>query len=453
MSVILKETFYKLITVFYKVILKNWWGKDLKKKEICPKLSKNIECEYLVIGGGIAGLHAALYLADLKKDVVLLEKTFCGGSSSGKSSGFLTPASEQGLSQMVKKYGVGGAKTVWEIPCKGVEEIKNNIDKYKIKCEIENQDCLCVGIGSSGLEGIEEEVEACKKMGVKYKYYNKKALTSVLNTKVYTAGIRTFDTYSINSLLYCFGLRNVLLKKGVRIFENSEVLGISDSSANTETGSVKVKKIIVCVDKLKPQISEEFSKKIYHAQTFLAISRKLSKKEIKSIFPSKKFMCWDSKLIYSYFKLTKDDRMLVGGSSYLAIYSPKEINSDFFVKDIIKNFKEKFPQLKELEFVAYWNGLIDIAKDIMPILDFDEKNRNIQYVLGNPGLPWAAFLGTYAAKRALEKEIKSMRKYDKYLSAKRKFFISDSLQSVIGKIPSFVINNLYAEFYQIDKKL
>src|SRR3989344_7528857 len=111
------------------MILKNWWEKDLKDNVICPKLSKHIKTDYLVVGGGIAGLHAALYLKNQGKKVVLLEKSYCGGSSSGKSSGFLTPSSELGLSEMINRYGLKDAKIVWEIPVLGVEEMANNVRK------------------------------------------------------------------------------------------------------------------------------------------------------------------------------------------------------------------------------------------------------------------------------------------------------------------------------------
>lgn len=423
--------------------LKNWWEKDIKEKITCPKLSKNIETDFLVIGGGIAGLHAALYLANLKKDVILLEKNFCGSSSSGKSSGFLTPASELDLAHMSRVYGLKNAKKIWEIPVKGVKEIVENVKKYKIECELEKQDCLYLGFGKSGKEDIEKEKAASKNMGVKFKYYDEKSLSSVISSKTYSNAVRTFDTYSINSLLYCIGIKKILLQKGVKIFEESEVLELSKNIAKTSLGSVKANKIIVCIDLPKKNLSKELSKKVYHALTFLTISEKLTDKQIKLIFPKEKLMCWDSRLVYSYFKITKEKRILLGGSYQLAIYSPKELKTKIFVNLNIKEFKSIFPMLKNIKFVAYWPGFIHISKDIMPIFDYDKKN-NAYYVLGNPGLPWASFLGTFAAKNALNKENES--EYKEYLSAGRKFFISDKIQGIIGKVPSFIINNLHTEY-------
>ena len=71
----------------------------------CPSLDRDLRCDCVVVGGGFAGLHAALRLVNAGKSVILLEKTICGGGSSGKSGGFLTPESEKDIGQLIKTYG------------------------------------------------------------------------------------------------------------------------------------------------------------------------------------------------------------------------------------------------------------------------------------------------------------------------------------------------------------
>ena len=89
------------------MIYENWLQTELLniKTHDCPSLKEHIETDCLVIGGGIAGLHAALRLVDSGKKVVLLEKNICGGSSSGKSAGFLTPDSEEDFQKLIQRYG------------------------------------------------------------------------------------------------------------------------------------------------------------------------------------------------------------------------------------------------------------------------------------------------------------------------------------------------------------
>src|SRR5258706_11330417 len=99
----------------------NWLETDYLnlKSPDCSPLEGDIETDCLVVGAGITGLHAALRLIDSGRKVVLLEKTICGGSASGKSGGFLTPDSEKGFEQLVTRHGEEKAKIIYEIPSKG----------------------------------------------------------------------------------------------------------------------------------------------------------------------------------------------------------------------------------------------------------------------------------------------------------------------------------------------
>lgn len=424
--------------------MQNWWENELKDRKILPKLSRDINSEYLVIGAGIAGLHAALYLANKGKKVVLLEKNYCGSSSSGKSSGLLTPTSELDLSQILKKYGTKTARMVWNIPSKGVDEIIANIKKYRIDCDLEKQDCMYLAVNKPGRESVNGEVWAYKKFGLKYRYYDRHSVKEVISSEKYLSGLRTYGNYSINSLLYCDGLKKVLLKKGVRIFENSEVLRTENKIAYTENGSVKAKKIIVCADKVKKKLTK-LARKIYHTQTFLTISEPMTQEKIKTLFPKDKLMCWDTRLVYNYFKITKDNRLLLGGGSPFLVYALKLTKSPLIVNMNIRRFRRTFPHLRSLKFVSYWSGLIDVSQDLMPIVDFDENDKDVFYVLGNVGLPWATSMGIYAARLALNEKIAPSENYYKFFHSKRKFFVPDWLQKIIGKIPSFALSNLKAE--------
>ena len=295
------------------------------------------------------------------------------------------------------------------------------------------------------MKSINSEANAYNKEGLKHRYYNQKEIKSIINSDKYFSGLRTFGNYSLNSLLYCEALKKILLRKGVKIFENSEVLRIEDKIAYTKSGSVKAKKIIVCVDKIKKTLSG-LARNIYHTQTFLAISEKMSDEEIKSLFPKEKMMCWDSKLFYNYFKITKDNRLLLGGGSPFFIYALKLTKYPLIVNMNIRRFRKTFPHLKSLKFVSYWSGLIDVSQDLMSILDFDENDKDVFYVLGNVGLPWATSMGIYAARRSLDEKIKDSEDYLKFFHSKRKFFVSDFVQRIIGKIPSFALSNLKAEY-------
>ena len=97
------------------MLYENWLhtGSLNIKTPYCEPLKEDIKAECLVIGGGFAGLHAALRLIDSGKKVVLLEKGICGGGASGQNGGFLTPESEEDLQKLIEHYGEQKAKIIY----------------------------------------------------------------------------------------------------------------------------------------------------------------------------------------------------------------------------------------------------------------------------------------------------------------------------------------------------
>ena len=54
-------------------------------------LDENIECQIVIVGGGLAGLSLAYQLAYYNQDFVLIEAATIGDSASGMNGGFCSP--------------------------------------------------------------------------------------------------------------------------------------------------------------------------------------------------------------------------------------------------------------------------------------------------------------------------------------------------------------------------
>ena len=410
------------------------------KSVVCPPLEGNIKCDCLVIGGGFTGLYAALRLANSGKDVVLLEKGICGSSSSGQSAGFLTPETEEDMRQIVSRYGEKRGKIIYNIPFEGTQMIVENAKKNNFNCDLRKQDSFYFSTKKRDNKHIKEEAEFKDEEELPYELYNKTAIKNVHPGKKYLMGLKYPGSYGINPFSYCIEMKNLLLKKGVKIFEDSEVRKIEGNTAKTHLGSATAENILVCVDKMKTEFDKEVSQKFYHMQTYLAVSEPLSKREIKSIFPKGELMCWDTGLIYIHYRIVEGNRLLIGGSSPWATYYSKYYYKPRIIESFINRLKSNFPELKDVEFPYYWSGMLDVTKNLVPIVDYDRNNKSIQYAMGCAGLNWAAYCGDYAARRVLNP--KGTEDLSEFLGANRRFFTSEGFQSVFGKKISFAISHL-----------
>ncbi|HWB63081.1 MAG TPA: FAD-binding oxidoreductase [Chitinophagales bacterium] len=433
------------------MILQNWWFTTLLGIEdpIQPPLQEHIKADVCIIGAGAAGLSATYALMDKGLKVVILEKNIFGGSSSGKSAGFLTPDSELELSQLIRRFGKKGAGDLWSVATTGVDMMAGRINKHQLICDFQVQDSLFLGIGESGWNAIEEEMNARKMMGFKQILYTKNELKNIIGSDGYSGAVRYPGTYGVDALLYCQGMKKVLLQNGITIYEASEVIKLGDHCAVTRLGSVTAQQIIFCADKLDTSISH-YAKNAYHAQTFLSISEPLNNTMVQEIFPSGKFQCWDSTLVYSYFRLTGDNRLLLGGGDMLTTFSKNDVHSSWVIDSVIKNFKEKFPKLRDLEFIQYWPGRIDTTRDLLPTIVREDERPWLHFVLGCVGLPWATFCGDFAARHAFDDSGCNDHHYYQYFRPDRHFFIPIWMEGLLGKQIVFSLNNGWAKYYQKD---
>jgi len=433
--------------------LQNWWFTTLlgSKDPISPPLQKNIRADIVIVGAGAAGISAAYSLMKKGLKIVILEKNIFGGNTSGKSAGFLTPDSELELGQLIRRYGLKGAADVWSVATNGVKMMVDRIHEHNISCDLQMQDSLFLGNGKSGWKDIKSEMEARKAMGFAQTLYTKDQLKSVIGTDQYSGGVRYSETYGVDALLYCQGMKEVLLQHGVEIYESTEVVEINDHVVKTDLGSVSSNDIIFCADKLNPSLTH-FSKNVFHAETFLTVSEPLSEAMIKEMFPIGKFQCWDSDLVYTYYRLLGDNRLLLGGGNMRTTYSVNDITSGHVIEDVIKGFKKKFPMLKNLEFIQYWPGRIDTTRDMMPTIVKDISKPWLHFVLGCVGLPWATFCGDFAARHAYDDKACNDHYYYEYFKADRHFFLPLGMEKIIGKPLVFAINNGWAKYYQVNSK-
>jgi gamma-glutamylputrescine oxidase len=418
-----------------------WWQTNSAEEVSCPPLAQELETDCLVIGAGMAGLHAALRLITAGKDVVLLEKSTSGGSSTGRSAGFLTPESEEDFQKLINRYGKERANEIYEIPLQGVNLILDTIRENKFNCDLRRQDTLYFSNKPSHNSTIEEEAETREENDLPFELLNREDLKKIHPGRGYLKALRYEGSYGIDPLAYARELKKLLLKKGVQFFEESEVHALQGNTAKTHLGSVTAKNVLICMDKLKTEVNEEFSKKYYHIQSYVAVSEPLTDKEMDAVFPAGELMCWDTRWDYIHYRPIAGNRILIGGSSPWTAYKSDLHHSPRVISSFISKLKKAFPAINDADFNYYWSGLIDVTKDLVPIVDYDPRNKSIQYALGCAGLNWAAYCGDYMARRLVDPE--NVKDLSEFLGADRKFWVSEGVQRILGKRISFFINHLY----------
>ena len=114
--------------------VKSYWETTIDTKNKYENLTKNIQTNIVVIGGGYTGLSCALSLAkNYNEDVVLVEAGHIGWGSSARNAGFCCiPPAKMSVKKMIKKYGNEETKKFFKNTIDGSNFTKDLILEYMI---------------------------------------------------------------------------------------------------------------------------------------------------------------------------------------------------------------------------------------------------------------------------------------------------------------------------------
>jgi len=404
-------------------------------------LHGTVKSDVVVIGGGIAGLTCAQTLAALGVEVTLVEKAFCGAGASGQSSGFITPDSELELSDLVSNYGQQEGQALWEFAACGLERIRRTILELGIECDYRIQDSLFVARSARTFRKvIQAEHRTRRSLGYPSTLYDRASLGAIVGARAYHGGIRYAGTFGINSYAYCRALHDEIERSGVRIYEATPATRLTERGIETPKGTVTAGTVVVFTDRGLPALGLAVPV-VYHARTFLGISQPLRPEEIRLLFPGDPLMVWDTDLVYQYFRITGEGRLLIGGAHPFSMYSGGEIGSSGLVaRKLLRYLSQQFPSLK-IELQHFWPGLVGVSQDFAPVVG-RHGDPPVHFAGAAAGLPWAAALGEYLAQKITD----GRDEFDEILSPERRFALGARLQRWLGKPVTFALSHAAAKY-------
>lgn len=193
--------------------MKTIWQNNIKKFN---KLNKNIECDTLIIGGGIAGLWCAYKLTKQGKKVCVIEaKTIGSGVTSG-SSAILSFAQELLYDTLIKKHGVKIAKQYLKDSQNAIKSMVDIITSEGIDCDLTPTEFVLFTSKFSGIKKLNKEINALKLLGATPQKTNTKDLPQKVKASFSVDG-----SYLIDPLKLLNGLVNYVVKNGGQIYENT----------------------------------------------------------------------------------------------------------------------------------------------------------------------------------------------------------------------------------------
>lgn len=206
------------------------WTKDIEQVSF-SELKSDIDTDVIVIGGGMAGILCATELQKAGADYVLLEGRKIGHGITKGTTAVLTAQHDTLYQDMIKKFGKEKARLYLEANLEAVKKFRN-LSK-DISCDFEEKPSVMYSTDSRSL--MEREAQAVKSIGFDAEFTDDIDLPVEIAGAVIYPGMAQFHPLKF---LYSAA-------KGLNIYENTFVRKIEGTTAITDRGIIRGKKIII----------------------------------------------------------------------------------------------------------------------------------------------------------------------------------------------------------------
>jgi gamma-glutamylputrescine oxidase len=340
--------------------------------------------DVVVMGGGIAGVSAALHLAKRGYSVALLEARFVGYGASGRSGGQTIFGLAAGQKALAAQVGRDDARRLFDFSIEALDCTQELIQDYGIDCDYQGNH-LHVATKARHVRELQDWLQ---ELHEDYGYrsprlLDREELQHHVRSDLYLAGLLDTRSGHLHPLKYNQGLARAAEREGVRIFENSQVsryvsaAPIGDVVVHTASGRVNCKHLVLCGNAYIDGVAPPLSRRILGVGTYIIATEPLDPARARSLLPSNAAVA-DINWILDYFRLTADHRLLFGGRvSYSAMDPPR------LTESMRRRMVRVFPELNNVKVDYTWGGYLDITMSRAP--DFGRLEPNVFYLQGFSG--------------------------------------------------------------------
>ena len=361
-----------------------------------PKLEGDEACDVCVVGAGYTGLSAALHLAELGFDVIVLDAHRVGWGASGRNGGQLSSGLRLEQTELEKLVGLDAAKDLWELGAQANQLVRDLCEKYTIDCELKSG-VLHANHKAKFGKDTRHEIEHLRKNYnfEEIRYLNKQEIRDLVGSDAYYNGSLDMRAGHLHPLKLVLGLARACVEKGVRIFENSEVRELTHTTpakVSTQQGVITAQYVLLGCNGYLQNLDKQTSQRVMPINNFIIATEALSDQQANDLI-SQDIAVADSKFVINYFRLSDDKRMLFGGGENYSYKFPDDIK--LFVS---KPMLEIFPQLKSVKIDYGWGGTLGITMSRMPYIDRLSANVFTASGYSGEGVGMGIFAGSVMAE-------------------------------------------------------
>ncbi|WP_431240456.1 NAD(P)/FAD-dependent oxidoreductase [Mycolicibacterium aichiense] len=366
-----------------------WLDSSLVARPDYPRLSGDMTCDLLVVGGGYAGLWSALHAKARNPGarVVLIEAERVGWAASGRNGGFveasITHGAENGKSRWPTEFD-----RLEKLGLANLDGMQADIASYGMNVDWERTGMLTVATEPHQVEWLAEGADDGEG-----RFLDQAAVRAEVASPTYQAGLWATDTCAIvHPARLVFELARACSEAGVEVFEHTAATSVQREQrgirVETSAGVLQADQVVLATN-VFPSLLKRNRFHTIPVYDYVLSTEPLSSDQLERIGWRHRQGIGDSANQFHYYRLSADNRIVWGG--YDAVYHyGRRVDSMYedrpeSYRKLAAHFFITFPQLEDVRFSHRWAGAIDTNTRFCAHWGLAGRGR-IAYVNGFTGL-------------------------------------------------------------------
>lgn len=359
------------------------WGHTLPEPPVYTELTQNLECDVLVIGGGMGGALCAHEFAKRGLQTIVVEKNKVGQGSSVANTGLLQYTNDKTLTACINTFGEHNGVLFYTLCRDAMRYLMETVPNLPLDAQFVPRSSLYFASSEEDIKGLQEEYDNLVRHGFAAEYWDEDKIAAHFSFSK-PAGIYTHGDAEVNPYRMVHALMLDAQKNGAQIYENAAITHqeFENGEVINYVGdhTIRARKVVFSTGYETQEHKKE--RGAFLMNTYAIATEPVNRWDGWH----EQSMIWETARPYLYIRTTVDNRIIAGGlDEPLTDIEDMEVRRINQAQVLLARLEELFPHLGPLSIQSAWAAPFGSSRDGLPYMGAHPDYPNCYFVEGYGG--------------------------------------------------------------------